>query len=69
MEIGEKFSGLAVAGEDIGAGNSVMLALGTNLIFATGQGHAGEYIGETVEQIREGFRVSIKDGEVREDDA
>jgi predicted transcriptional regulator len=65
----EKFSGLAVAGEDIGAGSSVMLALGSNLVFATGQGHAGEYVGEAVEQIREGFRVNIKDCEVREDDA
>lgn len=64
----EKFSGLAVAGEDIGAGSSVVLALGSNLVFVAGQ-HAGEYVGDAVEQIREGFRVSIKDGEIREDDA
>lgn len=69
MNIGKKFSGLAVAGEDIDAGSSVMLALGSNLVFATGQGHAGEYVGEAMEQIREGFRVYIKDCEVREDDA
>lgn len=67
--VGDKFSGLAVAGENIDAGSSVMLALGTNLVFAVGQGHAGEYLGEAVEQIREGFRVNIKDCEVREDDA
>jgi predicted transcriptional regulator len=68
-EIGDKFSGLAVAGEDIDAGSSVMMAFGSNLVFATGQGHAGDYVGEAMDQIREGFRVSIKDCEVREDDA
>lgn len=60
---------MAVAGEDISAGSGVMLALGSNLVFAVGQGHAGEYVGEAQEQIREGFRVSIKNCEVREDDA
>lgn len=69
MSIAERFSRLAVAGEDIDAGVTVMISLGTNLVFATGQGHAGDWIGETVERIREGFRVEIKDGEVREDDA
>jgi predicted transcriptional regulator len=69
MSIAEKFSGLAVAGEDIEAGSTVMLAFGSNLVFATGQGHAGDYVGEAVERIREGFRIYIKDDEVREDDA
>jgi hypothetical protein len=62
------FSRLAVAGEDIGAGSTVVLAFGTNLLFSAAR-HAGSVVGESVEQIREGFRVQIKNGEVREDDA
>jgi predicted transcriptional regulator len=62
------FSRLAVAGEDIGAGSSVVLAFGTNLVFS-GISHAGVVVGEAVERIREGFRVQIKNSEVREDDA
>lgn len=68
-DIGKKFSGLAVAGEDIDSGESVVLAMNSNLVFSAGHGHAGHWVGTAVEQIREGFRVQIQDDEVREDDA
>lgn len=48
------FSRLAVAGEDIGAGSSVVLAFGTNLVFS-GADHAGSVVGDAVERIREGW--------------
>lgn len=59
---------MAVAGEDISAGQSCVLAMIGGKVWVAGP-HAGEYIGDAVEQIREGFRVSVRDGEVREDDA
>lgn len=59
---------LAIAGEDISAGQACVLAIIGGKVYAAGE-HAGEYVGDAVEQIREGFRVYIKDGEVREDDA
>jgi predicted transcriptional regulator len=60
---------LAIAGEDIPAGSSVVLAAVGGKVWVTGQ-HAGEYVGDAVESIREGLRVYIDDnGEVREDDA
>jgi predicted transcriptional regulator len=66
--IQKRFSGLAVAGEDIDVGSSVVLALNSNVVFAAGS-VSGTYIGDAVERIRDGFRVQIKDNEVREDDA
>lgn len=59
---------MAVAGEHIKAGSPCVLALIGGKVYAAGP-HAGEYIGDAVEEIREGFRVSVRDGEVREDDA
>ncbi len=64
----EKFSGLAVAGEDIEAGDTVVMAMGSNLLFSANLGPAGWYVGKAVERIREGFRVRIEHSEVKEDD-
>ena len=60
---------LAIAGENIDAGSIVVLAIIGGKVWKAGE-HAGEYVGDAVEQIREGFRVCISEnGEVREDDA
>lgn len=59
---------IAFAGEDIKAGSSIFLVAGHNTIFAAGS-LADENVGKAVEDIRNGMRVAIKDGEVREDDA
>lgn len=58
---------LYVAGEDIKAESSVIVAT-DGKVYAAGA-RTGVMIGEAVEQIREGFRVSIEVGRVREDDA
>lgn len=64
---------LAIAGEEIGAGNGVWLRGGKVYSSETQAGwpldHDGERVGDAVESIREGFRVHIQAGEVREDDA
>lgn len=59
---------MCVAGENISAGQSCVLAMIGGKVWVAGR-HAGEYIGDAVEQIREGFRVAVQNGEVREDDA
>lgn len=59
---------MAVAGEDIPAGSSCVLALIGGKVWIAGP-KAGTYIGEAVESIREGFRIEAKNGEIREDDA
>lgn len=59
---------LYIAGEDITAGDSVILGF-NNKLYPAG-GHAGEFIGECKASIREGFRCAVEDnGDVREDDA
>lgn len=61
---------LEIAGEDIEAGRTVVLHNGKAVAgLATREHDDAEYLGESVERIREGLRVYIKDGEVREDDA
>ena len=60
---------LAIAGENIEAEEAVVLATIGGKVYIAGT-HAGEYVGQAAERIREGMRVSISDdGEVREDDA
>ncbi len=59
---------LAIAGEAINAGDPVVRCTHDGKLY-TPPCCAGHYVGDAVEQIREGFRAQIKDGEVREDDA
>jgi predicted transcriptional regulator len=59
---------LYIAGEDIETGDAIVLAIITGKLYKAGP-HAGEYVANAVENIREGFRVSIQNGEAREDDA
>ena len=59
---------LYIAGEDISAEESVILGF-NNKLYPAG-GHAGEYVGDAKENIREGFRCAVEDnGDIREDDA
>lgn len=60
--------GLAIAGESIKAGKGVFLAQGSDQVFIGGS-LADTFLGVAVSDIREGFRVSYKDGQVMEDDA
>lgn len=61
---------IAVAGEYIPAGTSVAIMPNGKVYADSGRvGTARKYVGEAVDTIREGFRVAIKDGEVREDGA
>lgn len=64
----EKLSELLIAGEHIHAESSVVRSLIDGKAYTAGE-HAGEYIGNAVEELREGFRVAARNGEVREDDA
>lgn len=57
------------AGENIPAGASVVASLIDGKLYVAGP-VAGTYVGDAVENIREGFRASVSgSGEVREDDA
>lgn len=58
---------LYIAGENINAESSVIIAT-DGKVYAAGS-RAGVMIGEAVENIREGFRVEVKVGRIREDDA
>lgn len=58
---------VAFAGEAIKLGSAVFLCCGTT-VFAAGS-LADEKVGIAVENIRNGYRVEIKNGEVKEDDA
>ena len=59
---------LYVAGEDIGADQTVVVRKSDGLVYRSGPEPA-DCLGVAVERLREGFRVIAKDGEVREDDA
>jgi hypothetical protein len=59
---------LYVAGEDIPAGLAVVISIIDGKVYIAGS-VAGTYLGDAVEQLREGFRVTERDGDVREDDA
>ncbi len=59
---------LYIAGEDIPAGSPVVECVITGKLYAAGE-RAGTYLADSVENLREGFRVHLgKDG-LREDDA
>ena len=60
---------LYIAGEHIPAGSSVIIRPIDGKAYATGHGRSGDYLGYSVEELREGFRIVERDGEVREDDA
>ncbi len=59
---------LLIAGEDIEADDTVIRCLRTGMAYRCG-GRAGVMVGTARENIREGFRVVVQGGEVREDDA
>lgn len=60
---------LYVAGEHIKAGSSIVRSLIDGKAYVAGE-TAGEYIGDAVEDCREGFRVYVSEnGDIREDDA
>ena len=59
---------MAIAGEDIDAGESAILAFSDRKVYGAGS-TSGIYIGITKERIREGFRVSVRNEQIREDDA
>jgi predicted transcriptional regulator len=60
---------LLIAGEHIKAGSSVVRSLIDGKAYPAGE-TAGEYIGDAVEDCREGFRIYVpENGEIREDDA
>ncbi len=60
---------LYVAGENISANDSVVVSLIDGKLYVAGR-HAGEYIGEAAENLREGFRVCLRDDiDLYEDDA
>ena len=60
---------LYVIGEDISAGQPVICSAIDGKLYAVGKHVAGEYIGDTIEGLREGFRARLDGDEVREDDA
>lgn len=60
---------MAISGEDIPAECACFLSKQDGKVYTTIPASDGAYIGDAVEQIREGFRVSVENGEVREDDA
>jgi beta-lactam-binding protein with PASTA domain len=60
---------LYVAGEHIPAGSAVVISLIDGKAYAVAKYVSGEYLGDAVEELREGFRIFERDGEVREDDA
>ena len=59
---------LYIAGEDIAAGASVVVSLIDGKVYSAGE-TAGTYIADAAENLREGFRVVERDGEMYEDDA
>jgi len=59
---------LYVAGEDIEAGDTVVISMIDGKVYRAGP-VAGTLLGNAVERLREGFRVTEDSGEVREDDA
>lgn len=59
---------LYVMGEDVAAGSPVICCTHDGKLYSP-PCLAGHYVGDAVEQLREGFRATEKGGEVREDDA
>jgi predicted transcriptional regulator len=59
---------LYIAGEDIEAGDAVVVSMIDGKVYCAGP-VAGTLLGNAVERLREGFRVTEDSGEVREDDA
>lgn len=60
---------LYVAGEDISAESSVVISMIDGKAYVAGE-HAGVYIGDAVENLRQGFRIAVQpNGNIREDDA
>lgn len=60
---------LIVAGEHIKAGSSVVRSIADGKAYKLGV-VAGTFLGNTVEDCREGFRIYVpENGEIREDDA
>jgi hypothetical protein len=60
---------LYVTGERIAAGSPVVVSIIDGKAYAVNKGVAGHYLGTAIEELREGFRVVERNGEVREDDA
>jgi hypothetical protein len=60
---------LYVTGEHIPAGSAVTISMIDGKAYSSGSVIRGTYLGDAVEELREGFRVVERDGEVREDDA
>jgi hypothetical protein len=60
---------LYVAGEHIPAGSSVMISLIDGKAYILVKGMPSDYLGNAAEELREGFRICERNGEVREDDA
>jgi len=59
---------LYVTGERIPADATVVCSFIDGKAYRAGS-HAGAFIGNAAEDLREGFRVCVRDGGVREDDA
>jgi hypothetical protein len=67
------FNKLYIAGENIPAGFDVIAAPGiSERVYGVGLNRRdphGVILGKSAEHLREGFRVTVRDGEVYEDDA
>jgi hypothetical protein len=59
---------LYVAGEDIRAGSKVVISPEDGKVYANGGAVFGGTIGTAAENLREGFRVVVRGGEIYEDD-
>ena len=59
---------LYVTGEHIHAGAAVAISAIDGMAWVKFDGMDGWYLGDAVEELREGFRVVERNGEVREDD-
>ena len=57
-----------ICGEHIKAGHTVVCGFADGKVYTAGA-VAGVLVGNAIEELREGFRVYVRDGEVREDDA
>jgi ethanolamine utilization microcompartment shell protein EutL len=59
---------LYIAGEDIRSGDTVVISSADGKAYRAGE-VAGTLAGNAVAEIREGFRIEVRDGKIREDDA
>ena len=69
----DRCGNMAVAGENIEAGCGVVLCddppnKAGEVFSLTNSDIGGVFVGTAIENIREGFRVSVRHGKVREDD-